>query len=575
MNEADHAAPAVPDPRRWITLSIVTMSVFIVTLDSTVLNVAIPTILRDFNTTLPSLQWVVTGYSLTFATLLIIGGRLGDIYGHRRVFVIGAWLFFAGSLLASVSWSVPSLVLGEALIEGIGASLMMPATLAIISTTFHGRERATAFAVWGAVIGLAAALGPVIGGFLTTNFSWRWSFRINLVIAPLAAIGALLYMSKGIRAKHRARIDLLGATLVAVGMFLLVFAISEGGTYGWLAPLKSFAIVGWNAWPSSRAVSIMPIVFVAAAVILTAFYFVERTKERRQEDPLFEFGQLRHRGFRYGLITTSILAMGQLGLLFALPVFLQDGKHLSAETNGLWLVPLGICIVLGSQFGGRLTRRIGTTRVVQLGLAVETVGLVMVALSISPDLTFLELLPGLVLFGVGLGFASSQLTNVILSDVDPDKSGVASGTNSTVRQVGAALGIAIIGTILTAQTIRHTLANVAASDLPTTLKVRSGILVHQYGANFAPPRGTSPRDAATLQHALVDGVAAGTRPAMLFAAGVVLVGTFLSLLIPRIGPPAPTVDHDKALEVLRTFDAFEAVEPDRAMVMETRPDVSS
>ncbi|MBV8950091.1 MAG: MFS transporter, partial [Actinobacteria bacterium] len=156
------------DPRRWILLAIAIMSAFIVVLDNSVLNVAIPTILRDFHTTLPSLQWVVTGYALTFATLLIIGGRLGDLYGHRRVFTIGAALFGAGSLLASLSWSVPSLILGEAIIEGIGASLMLPTTLAILSTTFHGRERATAFAAWGATAGAAAAFGPVVGGFLTT-----------------------------------------------------------------------------------------------------------------------------------------------------------------------------------------------------------------------------------------------------------------------------------------------------------------------------------------------------------------------------------------------------------------------
>src|SRR4051794_37187565 len=158
------------------------MAVVIVALDTTVLNVAIPTILREFHTTLPSLQWVITGYALTFATFLIIGGRLGDIYGHRRVFVGGAALFGTGSLLAALSWNVPSLILGEALLEGLGASLMLPATLAVLSTTFEGRERAKAFAAWGAVAGSAAGLGPVVGGYLTSEFSWRWSFGINVII---------------------------------------------------------------------------------------------------------------------------------------------------------------------------------------------------------------------------------------------------------------------------------------------------------------------------------------------------------------------------------------------------------
>ena len=174
------------DIRRWVTLGIVLMSTLIIVLDNTVLSVAIPTILAEFHTTLPSLEWVITGYSLTFATFLIIGGRLGDVHGQRRMFIIGAALFTAGSLLASLSWNVASLVVGEAIIEGVGASLMLPATLALLSNTFQGRERAMAFAAWGAVAGSAAALGPVVGGLLTTNFSWRWAFRINVIIAPLA-----------------------------------------------------------------------------------------------------------------------------------------------------------------------------------------------------------------------------------------------------------------------------------------------------------------------------------------------------------------------------------------------------
>ena len=163
-------------------------------LDNSVLTVAIPTILRDFHTTLPAVEWVITGYALTFASLLIIGGRLGDVFGHRRIFVIGAALFGGGSLLAALSWNIPSLIVGEALIEGIGASLMLPTTLAVISTTFHGRERATAFAAWGATVGVGAALGPVVGGFLTTNYSWRWAFGINVIVAPLAIVGAMVFI---------------------------------------------------------------------------------------------------------------------------------------------------------------------------------------------------------------------------------------------------------------------------------------------------------------------------------------------------------------------------------------------
>ena len=281
---------AAPDPRRWVTLAVVVVAALIVVLDNSVLTVAIPTILRDFDTTLPAVEWVITGYSLTFASLLIIGGRLGDVYGHRRIFVIGAALFCAGSLLAALSWNVPSLIVGEALIEGIGASLMLPATLSILSTTFQGRERATAFGAWGATVGVGLALGPVVGGILTTNFTWRWAFGINVIVAPLAIAGALAFIARDRPAAKRISIDVPGACLVAVGLFLFVFALSEGARYGWFRPLETFTIAGTEVWRRDRAVSFIPVVMVIAVVILFSFYKLERWKERHDRSPLFEFG---------------------------------------------------------------------------------------------------------------------------------------------------------------------------------------------------------------------------------------------------------------------------------------------
>src|SRR5206468_6277094 len=214
---------------------------------------------------------------------------------------------------------------------------------------------------------------------------------------------------------------------------------------GWFRPLEPFSLGGAQVWSKDLGVSPIPLVMLVALGVLFAFYKLERWKERHDRDPLFEFGQLRHRGFRYGLTTTSVLAMGQMGMFFVLPVFLQDAKHLTAETNGFWMLPFGISIVIGSQVGGYLTRYLGVARVVQLGLVLEVIGLVTVAFVVDPNMTFVDLLAPYGLFGFGIGFASSQLTNMILSDIPADKAGVASGTNSTVRQVGAALGVAVIG----------------------------------------------------------------------------------------------------------------------------------
>ena len=275
---------------------------------------------------------------------------------------------------------------------------------------------------------------------------------------------------------------------------------------------------------------------------------------------------MHHRSFRYGLITTAVLAGGQLGLLFALPVFLQDGKGLSAEENGLWILPLGIVIILASQVGAVLTRHIGTTRTVQVGLVSETIGLVVVALAIRPSMSFLDLLPGFVLFGMGVGFATSQLTNVILSDVDLDKSGVASGANTTVRQVGAALGIAVIGSILTVQTIQHTTERVRAS--PGRLCTGQGAVggCDPGGrAQLPASPGHAAREAAALSRALDQGVADGARFALFFAAGLVTIGSFLSLLIPPVGPFTAGAP---AAGVVEEFEAFEPVIPDPELLVD-------
>jgi EmrB/QacA subfamily drug resistance transporter len=520
---------AAADPRRWLTLAIVIMSVLILVLDNTVLTVAIPTILREFHTTLPSLQWVITGYSLTFATLLIIGGRLGDIYGARRTFIIGASLFGLGSLLASLAHSVPQLLVGEAFIEGIGAALMMPNTLAILSNTFRGRERATAFAAWGAIAGAGVAFGPIVGGYLTTYHSWRWAFLINVIVTPIAVVGAVLFIRKDPPGSQE-RLDIPGAALIALGTFSLVFGISQAGAYGWLTPLTDVTLLGHVVWPSDRSISIIPIVFLVAFVLLAAFVRVEQAKERSDRAPLFEFGQLRHKCFRYGLLTSLVLAMGQLGMLFVLPVFLQEGKHLSAVQNGLWLVPMGVCILVAAQVGGRLTRIIGTTTIVRAGLVIDASGLVLMGISLRPGVTLPGLLPALVLFGTGVGLASSQLTNVILYDVDPDKAGVASGANSTVRQVGSALGVAIIGSILSTQTIRHAVRAVKGAGLAPAAEARALQQVHAQGVSFAGVRGTS----APLARALESAVAAASRPSLLIAAGIVVVGALLSFLIPPV-----------------------------------------
>ncbi|MCU1346539.1 MAG: putative transport protein [Acidimicrobiia bacterium] len=537
------------DATRWVTLAILVMAAFIVVIDNTILNLALPTILRDFHTTLPHLEWVVTGYALTFATLLIIGGRLGDLYGHRRVFIVGASLFALGSLIASASTSVNELILGEAVVEGIGAALMMPATLSLLSALFRGKERATAFGIWGATLGAGSAFGPVIGGFLTTNYSWRWAFRINVIIAPLTAIGAFILIPVGLQVKRRVSIDVPGALLVMSSTFLMMFGITQGTVYGWFRPLRPFTIAGHGAWPTDWSVSVTPLVFFLAIVSLTSFVMLERWKERTGRSPLVEIVHFRLKTYRYGIMTGLLLSMGQIGVLFSMPLLLQNGKHLSAQQSGFWLLPSGISVILGSQLGSRLAQRFGPPLVVRTGFIFEAIGIAWLALSTSTHVSFLGYVPGFIIYGGGLGAASAQLTSVVLSEIPDHSAGVASGASTTGRQIGNGLGVAVMGALVTVQTVRATVRSVGAIDLPTDLKARALTAVHQMGPNFAPPSGVDRQQENALQAAFQNGLAHGVKIALIFATCLVTFAAAMSFKIPRSIPgfrtgPAEAADPD-------------------------------
>ncbi len=531
-----------PDPKRWIALVILSSTLGIIVLDNTILNVAVPTIIREFHTQVSSLQWVISGYSLVFASLLISFGRLGDIVGRRRMFFLGASLFAIGSLIASLSHSVVQLFIGESLIEGVGAAMMLPATLSILSATFQGRERGVAFAVWGSVAGGAGALGPWVGGILTTDYSWRWAFRVNVVIAPLAILAGMVFVheSKDERAKG---LDPAGVIAVTLGLLGLVFGIIEAARYGWWKPIGDQAIGGWD-WPL-HAVSVVPVSLAFSAVVLALFVWLEMRRVAASRAVVFDFTDLVHRGFRYGLINTLVLAMGEFGAFFVLPIFLQAGLHLSAIRSGTWLLPAGVMAFVGGGIGGQLSRRFGPKYVITVGLALEALGIWLYVAAFSESTTFWSLLPALMLHGIGIGFATSQLTNVVLSDIPPQKAGSASGAAGMVRQVGTALGIALIGAIFVSQATSHVRLDIAkASDVPPAVRAQVVKSVGDGIGGGAPVGGS---DTAVGRH----------------VAAVVTIGALISLLVPNIpaehGPPAdgaawkpdppdPSAEPDSELE---------------------------
>jgi len=437
---------AVSPVRKWGMLVVLSLALAVIILDTTILNVALASIIRDLQTDIQSIQWVITAYSLTLASLTITGGRLGDIFGKKKMFMLGAVLFAVGSFVASVSTNVPMLIIGESIIEGIGAALMMPATASLLVENFFGRERAIAFGVWGGIAGASAALGPILGGYLATNYSWRWGFRVNLIVVGLLIIGSLLIPAAK-KLADKPKLDFVGVLLSASGMFSLVFGLIESSTYGWWqakAVFTAFAYIVTPWW----GLSVVPIFILIGFVILGFFLLWEYGYEKKGRTPLVSLSLFKNRTFTSGVATTTVMSLGQTGLIFAIPVFLQSVRSMDAYHTGLSLLPMSLSLLVVAPLSAVLSKKISPKVLIGLGLFINCLAYVVLYYTLNLETTSHDLILGLALFGIGMGFVMSQVNNITLSAVEPHQAGEASGLNATLRQVGSTLGSAIMGAIL-------------------------------------------------------------------------------------------------------------------------------
>jgi len=458
MSSADHAPH---DRRRWYALLILSLSLTLVIMDATIVNVAIPSISRQFNASFRDVEWVNTIYSLVYAATLILWGKIGDQYGRRLLFLIGVVLFGLGSALVGASSSIEMLVAMRAL-QGIGAAILSPSTLSIVTTTFKGRERGIAFGIWGATAGVAAALGPLVGGWVIDHASWRWAFFINIPIVAAAFVGSLWAIQESRDPTSRRYFDVPGTLLGGLGLGALVFGIIEGQVYGWWKPDETFSVLGWE-WPT-QDISIVPLSIALGVILLAIFAWYERLLEGRGSEPLFEFGLLRYRSYKYGMITGLIVNLGEIGVLFAASLYLQGTKGLSAFDTGVALLPLAIMAFIGAPVAGSFSARIGPKWIVTTGMSIEVIALLTLFAVVEPSTSTTTIALILGLYGLGLGLAIAQLTSLVLYDIPAPKAGIASGGNSTIRQVGAALGIAVIGTVLTTAIERRLTDDFARSE---------------------------------------------------------------------------------------------------------------
>lgn len=516
---------------RWWGLLAISLGVALIIMDSTIVSVAIPSVVADLEISSTEIQWVQEVYTLIFAALLLTWGRLADRFGRRRIMLLGVVLFVGASVVCAVADGGATLIAGRA-VQGLGGSMILPTTLALLNAGFHGRERAIAFAVWGSTIGGMAAIGPLAGGWLTENASWRWAFGINVPVGVLVVAGLLLFIAESRETAHGTtdRLDPVGALLTIVGFGALVFGLIEGRTYGW-----------WTAQDRAPfdlgGFSPVPLAFAAAALALVAFLLWERERGRAGKGVILDLSLFRIPSFANGNVTALIVSFGEFGLILSLPLWFQNVLGFTAFQAGLALLPLAVGSFLASGAVAGLSRWLPAVVVVRLGLGLEILAIATLALLIRPDSSAWLTSPVLFVYGLGVGLATAQLTSVVLADVPVERSGQGSATQSTARQTGSALGIAVLGTAFFTTLSTGTQARVTdAVTQPGTQALVDSVTATSGGsiaALAADPRTAFVADAARA--AMTDGASL----AGWIAAGALVLGLLSSL---RIRPPSGAVE---------------------------------
>jgi EmrB/QacA subfamily drug resistance transporter len=412
--------------RKWWTLVAVSFGLFMIMLDNTVVNVALPSIRSDLGISVSELEWVVNAYALTFGVLLLTGGKLADLLGRRSVFIAGLVIFTGASLWCGLAGGAASLIAARS-VQGVGAALMNPATLSIITATFPPRLRGTAIGIWAGVSALSLAIGPLVGGILTERVGWGWIFFINVPVGLLAIVAARVFIDESKDRSRERRLDLPGLVTSAVGLFALTYGLIETNSH---------------AWGSARVLGLLAV----AVVSLVAFVIVES----RQRIPMLDLSLFRNPTFTGANVTMSLVGVAMFGMFFFNSLFIQNVLGYSAIQTGAAFLPMTVLIMLVAPLAGRLTDRIGPRWLMGTGMTLLTGSLLLFA-TLDEHSTFWNIVPGLMVGGVGMAITMAPTMTAAMGSVPIDKAGVGSAVINSMRQVGGALGIAVMGTVIATQ----------------------------------------------------------------------------------------------------------------------------
>jgi MFS transporter, DHA2 family, methylenomycin A resistance protein len=502
---------AVDRRTKLLTLGAMCFALFMAMLDNTVVNVALPSIQRHLGSGVSGLQWIIDAYTLVFASLMLSGGTLGDIFGRKRFFLIGLSVFTAGSLLCGLAPSLDALIAGRA-VQGLGAAALLPGTLSILTNTFHDpRERAQAIGIWAGVSGLALALGPLVGGALVDRFGWQSVFFLNVPIGILALIVALLAVNESKHPEGR-RLDLPGQGLAIVTLGSLTYALIEANDYGWTSPL----ILG---------------LFATAAVALAAFLWIEV----RSRSPMLQLKFFRNPTFAAACACAGLISFGMFGMFFFMSLFFQWVQGYTPFQAGLRTLPATGMIVIVAPLAGRLAGRIGSKLPMAVGLAMNAAAMC-VFTTIDATTSYSHIWPPLLLAGVGMALVMTPMTAAVMGAVPRQRAGMASATSNTSREVGGVFGIALLGAIVTHIFSRDLRRSIAALPLPAALKEKI-VTQASHGAEQAAAALPPGVNGAALHTLAGNAFVAGMHAAMVVAAAALALGAVAAVVFVRGGRP--------------------------------------
>jgi EmrB/QacA subfamily drug resistance transporter len=495
-----------PNKYKWLSLFVLALAVSIVVIDGTIMNVAQKYVITDLNTDIKTIQWAFTAYSLTLAALTIFGGRLGDMFGRKKMFVTGAIIFAIGSLVTALAQDASTLILGWSIIEGIGAALMLPASSALLVSNFEGAERGIAFGIYGAMAGVASSFGPILGGYFATTIGWRWAFGINVIVVAVLCIGALIVRDRKDLYPSRTYLDWGGVILSSLALVAIVYGIIESSVYGWLVATKPYDFFGILI-NSEVSITVWSTLF--GILMLLLFVFWERRVTAEGNDPLIRLDIFKNKEFTFGIGVLAVLFAGFAGFItYGAVFFFLVVKGMTAFEAGLALIPFSIASFILAPLSSKLAEKMGNKNLVLMGLAINLLGNFLTYKTLSYDAVSADFILAFIVTGIGFGMLAAQLNNIVLSSVNVSEAGVASGISGTLREVARSLGVAIIGAGFIATLSSQAIINIKAQsdiDIPSGLK--SSIIRGIEKKGFDISGGsTSKTDTEILQEAQLAGV---------------------------------------------------------------------